>query len=99
MDVDAEFALLRVAQGALANVASHSGAAHVDVVLDFGEESVTLRVSDDGVGFDPATAQGTSGFGIGVMRDRVGAVDGSLSVESRPDHGTTVVARVPRTLQ
>jgi signal transduction histidine kinase len=95
LDVDAEFALLRVAQGAIANASAHSEAEHIQVVLDYQPDTVTLSVSDNGVGFEPPASNG-SGVGLQVMEDRVGQVGGSLTVESQSGRGTTVTARIPR---
>ena len=49
-------------------------------------------IEDDGVGFAEHTGEG---LGLIGMRERVGLLDGRLEIESRPDHGTTIVAEVP----
>ena len=54
MSPEAEFALLRTAQEALANVAKHAHATRVGVTLSYMEHEVALDVRDDGRGFDPA---------------------------------------------
>ena len=56
IDPEAEFALLRAAQEALANVARHAHATRVGLTLSYMENVVALDVRDDGVGFDPAAA-------------------------------------------
>ncbi|TKK86633.1 sensor histidine kinase [Herbidospora galbida] len=92
-----EVALLRTAQEALANVAKHAGATRVGVTLSYLEEEVALDVRDDGKGFDlsaPRQEQ-TGGFGLGIMRQRVEGLSGSLRVESEPGGGTGVSACVP----
>jgi signal transduction histidine kinase len=53
---------------------------------------VSAVVEDDGIGF---TEPSKDGIGLIGMRERVGLLDGRLEVESRPDHGTTIVAEVP----
>ncbi|GIG64914.1 sensor histidine kinase [Phytomonospora endophytica] len=93
-------ALLRTAQGALANVRAHAGATRVAVTLTFQPGSVAVDVADDGKGFDPARpssdpATGT-GMGLAAMRDRLAEVGGRLLVESEPGGGTAVNATVPR---
>lgn len=84
-----EVALLRVAQSALANTVGHARAGHAEVALAYLDDSVTLGVTDDGVGFDPgaASARGpdAGGFGLPAMRARVHALDGTLTVESAGD--------------
>ncbi|MEO3867615.1 sensor histidine kinase [Nonomuraea sp. B12E4] len=89
-----EVVLLRVTQEALANVRKHaSGAGRLEGVLAYGTEGVTLRISDDGQGFDPGDA-GT-GFGIGGMRDRVTEVGGILTFGPARPAGTLVQVELP----
>ncbi|NJP93034.1 sensor histidine kinase [Nonomuraea sp. FMUSA5-5] len=88
-------ALLRVAQGALANVRDHAGAANATITLSYLDGEVTLDVFDDGAGFaEPAPAPGR-GYGLRAMRDRLAGVRGVLIVESAPGEGTALAARVP----
>jgi signal transduction histidine kinase len=94
LPAQAEHAILRVAQEALANAVRHSGASAIRLRLDdSGGEEVTLEVSDNGSGFDPA-AGGDIGLGLGAMRDRAGELGGSLSIESGAE-GTVVRAVFP----
>ncbi len=89
-------ALYRVAQEALRNAARHAAATHVDVRLDREEGSAMLEIVDDGRGFDVEQAeQRRPGMGLFSMRERVGLVNGRLSVRSAPGRGTRVVAVVP----
>jgi len=89
-------ALLRTAQEALANVAKHAGASRVGLTLSYLADLVTLDIRDDGVGFDPGGARGDGGgFGLTVMRQRVGRLAGTPEVESEPGAGTAVFAGVP----
>ncbi len=93
MPPEAEFALLRTAQEALANVARHAHATRVGVTLSYVEREVALDVRDDGGGFDPARSGG--GFGLVAMRQRIEGLSGTLQVESEPGGGTAISARVP----
>jgi signal transduction histidine kinase len=93
IDAGAEFALLRAAQEALANVARHAHATRVGLTISYMENEVALDVRDDGVGFDPA-APG-HGFGLVAMRQRIAGLSGTLQVESEPGGGTAVSACVP----
>jgi signal transduction histidine kinase len=93
IDPEAEFALLRAAQEALANVARHAHATRVGLTISYMENEVALDVRDDGVGFDPA-APG-HGFGLVAMRQRIAGLSGTLQVESEPGGGTAVSACVP----
>ncbi len=80
---------------ALQNVVKHAGG-DAKVTVRVWEESGALLfdVTDDGVGFDPGT-QRQAGAGFMNMGDRVGAMGGSLGVQSAPGHGTRVSGRVP----
>ncbi|MCS7475558.1 sensor histidine kinase [Umezawaea endophytica] len=95
---EAEVALLRIAQEALANVAKHARATRVGVTLSHLERETALDVRDDGTGFD-TTARGPSagggGFGLIAMRQRIEGLSGTLLVESEPGGGTGISARVP----
>ncbi|MFF7198986.1 histidine kinase [Streptomyces sp. NPDC008079] len=90
-------ALLRIAQGALANTAEHAGAAHATLTLTYLDDQVLLDVSDDGRGFDPAAvaATGVRGHGLPAIRARVGQLGGTLSIESAPGEGTVLSVAVP----
>jgi signal transduction histidine kinase len=88
-----EVVLLRVCQEALSNVRKHARAQSAAVLLDYDQDTVRLEVSDDGAGFDPASANG--GFGLRGMRARVAEAGGTLTVGSEPGAGTHISARVP----
>jgi two-component system, NarL family, sensor histidine kinase LiaS len=89
-----EQALFRVAQEALANVARHSGANKAEVDLIFTADTLTLRVADDGRGFDPAQDPG-EGFGLQSMRERLMRLGGRVEVESAPGEGTRITCVCP----
>jgi signal transduction histidine kinase len=89
-----ENALLRIGQEALTNAVRYSGAVRIVLQLRFGTDWVTLNVRDDGCGFDVAELVGT-GFGITGMHERVAALGGSLTIDSRPGEGTEVSATLP----
>lgn len=96
--VDHEVALLRVAQGALANAGAHAQAARVAVTITYLDDCTTLDVVDDGVGLDtdaPPSDAG-SGYGLRVMRVRLDAVGGDLTIESSLGSGVAIRASVPR---
>lgn len=97
IDAEMALALFRVAQEALHNVAKHSHATKVRIELVEENGKVALRVSDDGVGFDPEGASSRSGLGMISMRERVRFVGGTLSIWSKPSMGTQVEAIIPVT--
>lgn len=91
---DAGMHLYRIAQEALNNVAKHSGAHGVRVVLQSRGHGVVLVVDDDGRGFEPGAESG-GGVGIVGMRERAALLGGVLEIESAPGRGTSVTLRVP----
>ncbi len=94
-------ALLRVAQGALANVRQHARAGRVVVTLTGADDSVRLDIVDDGRGFDPSHAPEATpdlalgGYGLRASRERLRDLGGGLDVESRPGDGTALTAYLP----
>jgi signal transduction histidine kinase len=91
---DHETALLRIGQEALTNAARHSAATEIRHRLRYGNGWVTLSVMDNGRGFDVSTKVG-KGFGLISMHERVAALGGSLSIDSRNGHGSEVSATLP----
>ena len=91
-----EVTLLRATQEALANIAKHAQATAVQVTLSYMADLVMLDIQDDGVGLDGAQPSPLpGGFGLHAMRERVAACGGTLSLESEPGEGTTVVIAIP----
>lgn len=97
LGIDAEVALLRTAQSALANVRTHSGAARVVLTLADAGDAVRLDIVDDGCGFDATRLESHAGGGYGLraMRARLRELGGGLDVESAPGDGTALSAHVP----
>ncbi|WP_430785383.1 sensor histidine kinase [Actinoplanes sp. G11-F43] len=91
--------LLRIAQGALANVREHAHARHVRITLQHRDGEVALRVSDDGSGFTMpgSTGEPARGYGLAGMRQRLRSHGGELSVESTLGGGTVLTGRLPAT--
>jgi PAS domain S-box-containing protein len=95
---DAETTLYRIAQEALTNVARHSRATRVDVLLERQGDIVLLTVEDNGVGFEPDHADAKpGGFGLLGMHERAALVGATLQIESTAGGGTTVLLRLPTT--
>jgi signal transduction histidine kinase len=91
---DVELCLFRVAQEALVNVVKHSQAKSAHVELAASANRLTLRISDEGKGFDTDLKKG-AGIGLISMRERLRLVGGRLSVRSEPMRGTEVLAEIP----
>lgn len=80
---------------ALQNAAKHAGpGASATVTVQADEAALLFSVADDGAGFDLASGA-QRGHGFVNMSDRVGAIGGSIVVESAPGSGTTVRGRIP----
>ena len=88
--------ILRIAQEAMTNVARHANATVVGVRLAISGERITLRVADNGRGFDVAVV-GSDTFGLASMRERATLIGGRLRVASRAGTGTRVVLSAPLT--
>jgi signal transduction histidine kinase len=79
---------------ALQNAGKHAGAnAHASVALHEEDGALRFEVVDDGAGYDAASTEPSSG--LQNMQDRIGALGGTLTVESQPGTGTRVTGRVP----
>jgi two-component system CheB/CheR fusion protein len=89
--------LYRVTQECLNNVANHSGARKATVAIRGEKNGILLSVTDNGKGFDPGLLANQSGLGIVGIWERVRLVDGVVSIDSRPGHGTQIEVRVPLT--
>jgi PAS domain S-box-containing protein len=95
LDESISLSLFRTIQESLHNVAKHSQAHHVKVELIRQSSVVRLRVSDDGVGFNPDYAAKNHGLGLVSMRERLRSAGGELFIWSRPSLGTQVEGTVP----
>ena len=89
-------ALLRIAQGAVANVIQHAHATIATITLVVDNDRVRFSVEDDGEGFDALQGYDTSNgrsdsFGLQAARERVEQLGGILTVDSEPRRGTTLV--------
>jgi signal transduction histidine kinase len=83
----------RIAQEAVSNALRHGAPSRLSVRLQRRGSDAVLEVSDDGVGFDPATV--VRGSGLIGMAERAAALGARLEVRSRPRGGTSVLLAVP----
>jgi signal transduction histidine kinase len=90
-----EDALHQIAQEALNNALKHALASEVVVYLDTSHDDyVVLRIEDNGRGFDLGAAAQSDGMGLTSMQERAESFGGNLRIQSAPDQGTTVEARL-----
>jgi two-component system sensor histidine kinase UhpB len=92
---ETELVVYRVAQESLTNVIRHAEARHSEVAVTADATTLTLTVTDDGVGL-PAAADVDGGTGVTGMRERALLVGGRLSLRTRHEGGTEVLLQVPR---
>jgi signal transduction histidine kinase len=93
-----EVTLYRIAQEALTNVIRHAQAQTVQVALTQENQAILMSIKDDGCGFDRHLATAVSEqrhLGLISMRERAAITGGSLSLNTAPGDGTTLLVRVP----
>ena len=91
-----ETAIYRIAQEALNNVVKHAGASRAHLYVERSLHAVTLRVRDDGRGFDPRSVEKLcGGMGLEGVRQRVLAFEGRFAIESRPGGGAEIRVSIP----
>ncbi|MFL6600478.1 MAG: two-component regulator propeller domain-containing protein [Steroidobacteraceae bacterium] len=91
----------RIGAEALANAARHAVATHVDTEIAYSRKGLTLRVVDDGRGFDAAVlSEGAprGHFGLSGMRERARRIRARFEVSTRPGSGSAVEVQVPASI-
>lgn len=91
-----EEAFFHIAQEALNNVLRHAGASEVTIRLYAAGDDMALEIQDNGRGFEPALVANQGGLGLTSMRERAERLGGSMSIGARPEGGTQISVRVPR---
>ncbi len=86
----------RACQEALHNVRKHANAAHVNISLSESEAGISVRIHDDGVGFDTTRSGSPGHIGLIAMKERIQLAGGRTTVASEPGRGTTVEFWLPR---
>jgi len=92
---DVSLCIFRVLQESLNNAVKHSGSQRFEARLRGIPGEIHLNVRDYGVGFDAEAAMNSQGLGLISMRERVGLMNGTLSITSQPMAGTEINVRVP----
>jgi PAS domain S-box-containing protein len=95
LPLNVETILYRIVQEALTNVVRHACASRVDIVCQTRNNQLVVIVEDNGAGFDTSATLDGDHFGLLGMRERAETLGGTLTIESRPGKGTTIVAEVP----
>jgi signal transduction histidine kinase len=95
LEPEAEHAVLRIVQEALANAVKHARPDEIALTLVERDGQVTVTVRDDGTGFTPADSEAHHGLGLRLMSERAAEVGAVLHVDSVPGRGTTVEVSMP----
>lgn len=92
---EADHELVQIAREALSNIARHSNASHVTLAVTVSGNTLTLRIEDDGIGFETGRRLDGTHFGLANLRDRSAAFGGTLTIESEPGSGTCIIVQLP----
>lgn len=87
--------IFRAFQEALTNITKYAEAKKVIGSLVQDNDAVTLKIEDDGKGFDPDKINNSHSFGILGMKERVASLNGTLQIKSQPGEGTSITIRIP----
>ncbi len=87
--------LFRILQESLTNVARHANASCVNIALSRKDGRLRMEIADDGVGMYPGDRRKSKSFGLLGIRERLSAIGGDLTVQSKPDEGTVLTLSIP----
>ncbi|HMG93199.1 MAG TPA: sensor histidine kinase, partial [Chryseolinea sp.] len=90
-----EITVFRIIQELIANIIKHAKASNAIIHLTQHQESINIMVEDNGVGFDIALIKPSAGMGLYSIQRRVENIGGSVTIESIPNSGTTVIIDLP----
>ena len=91
--LDIEQTLYRILQGALSNVARHSYANEVEILITYSRTEIKVSIEDDGIGFQPA--EHSYGIGLKSIQERIDLINGSMQIISQPGAGTHLLIQAP----
>ena len=92
---DVETAIYRIVQETLTNIARHAKARSASILVERHGDIVRAIVEDDGIGLDVITNQGERQLGLLGMRERAELLNGTLTIESSPEQGTSIFIEIP----
>jgi two-component system, NarL family, sensor kinase len=95
LDPRKKLIVFRVVQETIQNCLKHAQATNISIRCVYYADCIEVAVRDNGKGFDPETAMGSAGMGLGNIRTRVLLIGGSSRIESRPQQGTHVFIKIP----
>ena len=92
---DIQRTVFYVFQEALNNIEKHAKADSVKVLVDRSENNLTVKISDNGTGFDSQNIDSSGHYGLGIMQERINKINGRIDIRSSPGLGTEVTIFVP----
>ena len=96
---EVEFALYRIAQGAISNIAWHSKASNTTINVRYDSNKVIMRIEDNGTGFNSSEPievdESGRGRGLFSMKERASLLGGTCDIKSQPGKGTKVIVEAP----
>ncbi|HEX3722009.1 MAG TPA: ATP-binding protein [Nitrolancea sp.] len=94
---DVELTVYRIVQEAVTNIAKHAGECEATVSLRVYRNTLWVRITDNGLGFDTSTLSYEDGSGLGLfgMQERAALVNGTVTISSGRGRGTEIEVRVP----
>lgn len=90
-----EISVYRIIQEILNNARKHSGADNITVKMDITPLSIGIKITDDGIGFDPEKVDDTKHFGLKGIKERVNLMEGTIDIVSAPNNGTSIAIQIP----
>lgn len=93
--------LLRIIQELCNNSIKHSGGSRIDINVNISNNLIKIVQSDDGIGYDynlidkPKTTTDNTGYGLVLLKEKVGLINGTISVNTKKEGGTEYKLTVP----
>jgi len=95
LDTEKSTAIFRIFQEALTNIARHSNASHLSVILKTENQQLILEVTDNGIGISKSQIYASNSFGLLGMKERTMLVGGKFQINGVRDQGTNVKVEIP----
>ncbi|TWO31752.1 hypothetical protein E1J38_011790 [Seonamhaeicola sediminis] len=97
LDSALEMTLFRIIQELITNIIKHANASEAQIHLTHYGNALNILVEDDGVGFDVSKIENKEGMGLYSIQKRIEHVDGTVTIESIKEKGTSVIIDIPIT--
>ena len=96
LESDKAIILFRMVQEVLNNAIKHSEATNISLMIEVGEDHLTLVLRDDGKGFDVEEKKKSGGAGLGNLQNRAKMINATVDMQSSPGAGSHTTIRVPQ---